>query len=542
MSTSKGGTAVPQRKKTASKDSHPPATPLMAVIELGTTSIRMAIAQPRPGGKTGAQVLDTLQQTVSLGRDTFTTGCIGRKTTEDCVSAVQSFRRVMQEYGILQPSQIRAIASSAVREASNREEFLDRMMVATGIQVTVIEEAEVNRLTYRAVRPALDKLPFFRRSDTLVVEVGGGSTEALMFHRGKVTSSHMYRLGSLRLVKSVEEFAVSRRRELELMRDTIDQTVELIRLAITPAKPLVMLVLGAEMRFAAAILHPEWDHKSTVSVGTEELETLSHQIADMSAEEMVTRHHISYEDAETIRPTLMIYSRLAQVLRLKRFFVAEVSLRSGMLAEMDAGGNWTSEFKNQIISSALETAHRYQADITHARRVCAYAMELLTFLRDRHDFSTRDEMILSVAALLHEIGLFIRPSSHHKHAHYLIANSDVFGLGRQDVELAAMVARYHRRSTPKTTHGFYMQRSREDRLTVSKLAAILRVANALDFLKDRQSLPIRLRERDGVLTVMTDAFTNFPVIQRRVGARADLFEQVYGLRVAIRQKEKDTRT
>lgn len=516
------------------------ATQLMAVIELGTTSIRMVIAQPRPGEKGRARVLDSLQQAVSLGRDTFTTGSIARQTMEACVSAVLSFRRVMTEYGITQPSQIRAIASSAVREATNREAFLDRMLVATGIQVTVIEEAEVNRLTYRAVRPVLGRQPFFRHSDTLVVEVGGGSTEALMFHRGRVTSSHMYRLGSLRLVKSVEEFSVSHRRELDLMRDTIDQTVELICSAITPAKPLVMIVLGADIRFAAATLHPEWDRKSLISLGTEETDALTRRIAGMSVEEMVARYHLSYEDAETIRPALMIYSRLAEVLHLRQFFVAEVNLRSGLLAEMDAGGNWTSEFKNQIISSAMETARRYQTDTAHARRVCAYAMEILVFLRSRHDFSPRDVMILTVAALLHEIGLFVRTASHHKHAYYLIANTDIFGLGNQEVELAALVARYHRRSTPKTTHTAYMQRSREDRLTVSKLAAILRVANALDCLKDRQHLTIRLWERDGVLTILTDAFTNLPIIQRRVSSRADLFEQIFGLRVAVRQKEKDT--
>ncbi len=514
----------------------------MAVIELGTTSIRMVIAQPHADGKSGPLLRDSLQQTVSLGRDTFTNGSIARQTTEACVSAVQSFCRVMTEYGITHPSQIRAIASSAVREASNRDAFLDRILVATGIQVNVIEEAEVNRLTYRAVRPVLGKQAFFKRADTLVVEVGGGSTEALMFHRGKVTSSHMYRLGSLRLAKSIEEYSVSRRRETDLMRDVIDQTIEEIRVAITPAKPLVMLVLGADIRFAAAVLHPEWDRKTPVSVSTAALQDLTRRITRMSVEALVAQHHLSYEDAETIPPTLLIYTRLAQTLHLRHFLVAEVNLRSGLLAEMDAGGNWTTEFKNQIISSALEIAGRYQVDIAHARRVCAYCMDILNFLRNRHPFNTREEMILTVAALLHETGRFVNVAAHHKHTQYLVAASDVFGLGRQEVELAALVARYHRRSTPKATHGPYMQRSRDDRLVVSKLAAILRLANALDCLKEPRRLPLQIRERNGTLEIHTNTLTNLQVIQQRVTARTDLFTQMYGWNVSVRQKDKDIRS
>ncbi len=514
--------------------------PLIAVIELGSTSIRMMIASPGPDGRGKARILDTLQQTVSLGRDTFTTGAIRAQTTEACVSAVISFRRVMQEYGITRPEHIRVIASSAVREAINREAFLDRIFVATGIAVTVIEEAEVNRLTYRAVRPLLGRQPFFKTSDTLVAEVGGGSTETLLFHRGRVVAAQMHKLGSLRLAKAMDMYAVSRRREQALMSGSIDQAIEAICAALPPAKRPVMLALGGDIRFAASLLQPEWDRHALVSITTADLETLARQLAEMSLEEIVRVHHLSYENAETLYPALLIYIRLAQSLHLRRFFVAEVNLRNGLLAEMESGGNWTAEFKHQIISSALEVARRYEVDLGRARHVAATAMSLLSFLRARHAFSHRDEMLLTVAALLHETGRFINLNAYHKHTGYIIANSDLFGLGTQDVALAAQIARYHRRSMPKPTHNVYMQLSREDRLTVSRLAAILRVASAVDGLPSRRPVPLRFREHDGVLSIMTDVFANLPMIQQRISASADLFEQIYGLRVNLRQTTKDT--
>jgi len=525
------------RRDKANRSGASPAP--LAVIEIGTTSIRMVIAEPSRSAKGKARILDTLQQTVAVGRDTFTTGAIGRKTTEACVSTLSSFRQIMREYGIDRPAQIRAIASSAVREASNREAFIDRILIATGIHVSVIEEAAVNRLTYRAVRPALGHQRFFKKADTLVVEVGGGSTETLLFHRGRVTRSHMHRLGSLRLTKSVEGLSVSRQREWRILSDTIGQEVEQIRGSIPFKKPLIMLALGADIRFAVSLLHPEWDRQSLIEVMTDKLGKLVDQLAEMRIEDLVARHHLSYEEAETIRPALLIYVRLAQALHLRHLYVADMNLRSGLLAEMDAGGNWTDEFKRQIVSSTIETARRYEVDTTHAQHVCDYAMELFTVLRGRHEFSTRDEMILKVAALLHEAGRFVSINAHHKHSWYLIRNSDIFGLGTREIELAAQVARYHRRSAPKASHSAYMLLSRADRLTVSKLAAILRVANALDGQKKRQRIPVRISEQPGSLILVVDAFTNLPLMQQRIAARADLFEQMYGLRIAIRQLTKE---
>ncbi len=510
---------------------------LYAVIELGSTSVRMIIAEVLRSGNT--RVLDSLQQAISLGRDTFTSSTIGQATTEACVAALKSFSKVIAEYNITDPGRIRAVASSAVREASNRSLFLDRMQIATGIQVQTLEEAEVNRLTYRAVRPILGKQPAFRQQDTLAIEVGGGSTEALMFHRGKVTRSHMYRLGSLRLAQSLDNLAVSRQRTWQIMRQTIDQTVEQIRTSIQPVRSLTILGLGADLRFALSILQPEWDRQSLTSVPIAALTTFTEEILSLSTEELVMRHHISLEDAETVRPALLIYCRLAASLKVRRIYVAEVNIRTGLLLEMASGGVWTREFKNQITNSAVEVASRYQVDMRHARHVCAYALNILRFLHQDDDVPAREEMILTVAALLHEVGGFINARAHHKHSYYIIANTDLFGLSTRDIMLAALVARYHRRSPPKASHAAFTQLARQDRLIVIQLAAILRVANTLDANKNRTPLHLTCRRQGRVLLLLADVMQPLSLIQQQVSERADLFTQVYGMDVVVRQTSKE---
>ena len=180
-----------------------------AVIDIGTSSIRMAIAEIDSTG--GVRTLETLSQAVNLGKDTFTKGSIEKATIEKCVEILKSYRQRLREYQISRDDQIRVVATSAVREALNRLAFIDRVYIATGIQVEPIDEAEVNRITYLGVAPFLHAERSLAEAHTVVVEVGGGSTEMLVVRNGDVIFSHTYRLGSLRLRQTLESYRRSRR-------------------------------------------------------------------------------------------------------------------------------------------------------------------------------------------------------------------------------------------------------------------------------------------------------------------------------------------
>ena len=160
--------------------------------------------------------------------------------------------------------------------------------------------------------------------------------------------------------------------------------------------------------------------------------------------------------------------------------VSTGTLRDGLMWEMATREAWSDEFRKHIIRSALEIGRKYQFDEPHASHVAALSKLLFDALRKEHQLPPRFETLLTVAALLHDIGLFVSNRSHHKHSMYLILNSDLFGLSARDLQLVALVARYHRRALPRTTHEGYTTLDRETRVAVSKLAAILRVADALD--------------------------------------------------------------
>lgn len=163
-----------------------------AVIDIGATSIRMAIAEIHPDGE--VRTLDTLAQPVDLGREVFENRRLSRKSIEKSAAVLQRYQRVLQEYGI-SSSDVRVVATTAVREASNRLAFADRIFIATGLNVEPIDEAEVNRITYMGVMPHLQAHPNLSDGKALVVEVGGGNTEMLLVRGGNVLESLSFRLG-----------------------------------------------------------------------------------------------------------------------------------------------------------------------------------------------------------------------------------------------------------------------------------------------------------------------------------------------------------
>ncbi len=508
----------------------------VAVIDIGATSIRMAIAEIDGAGN--VHHLENVTQGVTLGKDTFTQRRIRKSSIEDCVRVLKSYRRLLDEYGIHRPDQMRIIATSAVREAMNRLAFLDRVFIATGMQVDPLDEAEVNRITYMGIQPLLQSDPKLASTRSVVVEVGGGSTEVLVVRSGNVLFSHTYRLGSLRLLETLEKFDAPLVKQRAIMENQISRVVAQIREHVPNDAPLEMVAIGGDVRFAAANLIPDWDSKPLASLGVEALNTLTRQVLRMSEDEIVQRFGLSFQDAETVGPALLCYLLLARKFEQTEIAIADTNLRDGLLQDLAIRDIWTADFRSQIIRSAIGLGRRFDFDEKHARQVATLSRKLFSDLQSEHQLEPRMELILYLAALLHEVGLYINVRSNHKHAMYLIRNSELFGLSRKDVLLVALVARYHRRSSPQPTHEGYATLDRSDRVAVSKLAAILRIAIALDDSRSQRINDIQCRQENKRLIIIPAGVEDVSLEQLALRQSGTLFEEVYGLPVQIRSTRR----
>lgn len=518
-------------------DNAPPAAKArqVAVIDIGTASIRMAIGEIAGDGS--VRTLETLSQSANLGRDAFTRGSISKQTIEDCVKVLKSYRRVLREYEITRSDQIRVVATSAVREAANRLAFMDRVYIATGLDIEPLDEAEVNRVTFMAVQPHLQAREGGADKRVLIAEIGGGSTELLLVKESDVIFSHVYRLGSLRLRRTLEAYRAPTIKLRTIMETQILRTIDEIVEHVMPSEgPLELMAMGGDVRFAARELDPDWDMQSLAKVGVQQLEKFADRVLAMSEEQLVRKFELTFPEAGTVGPALLAYVLLAKALGLKELLVTSITLRDGLLREMATRKTWTAEFSRQIIRSAIDLGRRYEFDEPHALHVANLSQTLFHQLKDEHQLDPRYEIVLYVAALLHEIGLFVSTHSSHKHAMYLIRNSELFGLSRKDHLLAGLVARYHRRASPQPTHEGYNTLDRHDRVAVAQMAAILRVAIALDDSRSQRIHELSCEVEDNRLVISIPLVEDLSLEQLALRQSGALFEETFGMPVLLRMQ------
>ena len=509
----------------------------LAVIELGTSAIRMAIGES--DGNSDVRVLEQLVRGVSLGKDTFTTGEIQRKTLQECVKVLKSYRRKLKEYACSDPKHIRIVATSAVREAANRLEVLDRIYIATGFAVELIDDAEIARVTYLGVRPLLQNDPTLTDVTTLVAEVGGGNTEVLVLKGKDILHSQPYRLGSLRLQQMVLQSQASRSRAGAIMIGQIDRTVESLIEIVPKGKPVEFVSLGGDMRFAARVLGIDLKKSPLTRISVEDVERLTSRLLSMTVDRIMQKYHIEMSQAETLVPALLANLRLAQLLSCQNLLITGFNLRDALLQGMLRTNDWSGDFCDQIVNSAIELARKYQVDLQHARHVADLARRLFRSLLTEHRMDARCETLLYTAALLHETGLFVGLSGYHKHSYYLIMNSELFGLNSLDHQLVAMIARYHRRASPKPTHETFARLDRDSRVIVSRLAGILRVAVALDHTGSQRVRDIECTiEKNRLIVTVTNPAGDLSLERMELRQKASLLEDTFGLGVLLRESPR----
>ena len=509
----------------------------LAVIELGTSAIRMAVGES--DGTANVRVLEQLVRGVSLGKDTFTTGEIQRKTLQECVKVLKSYRRKLKEYACSDPKHIRIVATSAVREAANRLEVLDRIYIATGFAVELIDDAEIARVTYLGVRPLLQNDPALTDVTTVVAEVGGGNTEVLVLKGKDILHSQPYRLGSLRLQQMVLQSQASRSRAGSIMIGQIDRTVESLIEIVPKGKPVEFVSLGGDMRFAARVLGIDLKNTPLTRISVEDVERLTSRLLSMTVDRIMQKYHIELSQAETLVPALLANLRLAQLLSCQHLLITGFNLRDALLQGMLRTNDWSGDFCDQIVNSAVELARKYQVDLQHARHVADLARRLFRSLLSEHRMDARCETLLYTAALLHETGLFVGLSGYHKHSYYLIMNSELFGLNSLDHQLVAMIARYHRRASPKPTHETFARLDRDSRVIVSRLAGILRVAVALDHTGSQRVRDIECTiEKNRLIVTVTNPAGDLSLERMELRQKASLLEDTFGLGVLLRESPR----
>ena len=502
-----------------------------AAIDVGSNAMRMRIVEaekPRNDGPqlelgitppTGWREIASTRAPVRLGSEVFLTGRLTHGSIGAACSALKEFKTAMDE---AQVDAYRAIATSAVREASNAPTLVERARREAGIDLEVIEGIEEARLIELAV---VRRLELEKRS-ALLVDVGGGSTELTVLERAHHTYSVSLPIGTVRLL---EAYKTTR-----LLGDAVDR-------ALTEALPNVpipfdvLVGTGGNIE-SLADLCPLVGNQRGVDVAA--MRALYKEMGKLTASERQKKWSLRADRADTILPAAMIFWRIAQAMGKKSILAAGVGLKEGVLDELVLKHFelWDSGVEAQgVLDACTRLGRRYHFDEAHGQTVMGFAAAIFDDMQLVHGLGPRERLLLQAAALLHDIGDFVRYDGHHKHTYYLVLQSDIIGLTPDERAIVANVARYHRKSLPDRSHGNFRDLDQDARERVRALAAILRVADALDREHRGKIRLVRAAvdkpQNRLVLTLTGDEGRDLE--EWTVRAKADLMRDVFDLDVAL---------
>ena len=507
----------------------------VAVVDIGSTFLRLIIAEKR--GEREYRVLERAVQSAPIGRDIVMHRRVTTATIEQCAEILKRFRILLDEYGI-SPESVKAVASAAVRQAGNCEAFLDRLSIASHIAFHMLDPGQIGYYYHLAFRSIHDRQATWEKGGAVVMEIGGLTCGLLYRKENEIRFAQTYSVGSLRIREQMEIAGLAQKQLEDLVEGRTREMAIHLRQNIGDEK-IKLLLMGREMRFAAAHLRAEAATDTSVATGitriaVSELRSLSRKLLSKSVDEVVRTWQLSYSDAELLSPTLCMALSVADTLTLKDVYVSNLSFSDGLLVEALDGPAWATTMMRHVVRIARETGEKYLYDARHAEQVTSIALSIFDVLRAEHGCSERHRLLLEVAGILRDIGVVVNARSHHMHSMYLIRNTEFTGLSTAEISLIALVARYHRKAPPQSSHPEYAGLRHEDRLIVCKLAAILRVADALDRVHDQSLGHLRFELEADALNCIPERPVGISAEQVALVEKGDLFETIYGRRCFVR--------
>lgn len=507
-------------------------TPI-AAIDVGTNSVHMVVASVDTAGFT---VLATEKEVVRLGEgsenDTITGAAIERG-----VAALRRMRLIAEAHG----ARVRAVATSAVREAVNRDEFLAVARAETGIDVEVISGSEEARLIHLGVSRSLD----LRRGSVLTIDIGGGSTEFCVAVNGKLRISQSLKLGAVRMTGefvpagTVTEAGVRRMRDKirstiaplvhDIRRIGFDQVVVSSGTTETLAR---MVAVRREADLPLTFNGFEFEAREVRAV-TEEI------LATGETRDRIGMPGLESKRADIIVAGAVILDEVLRAVRAQRLAYSDYALREGVLVDAAQRlGVLAAEPVDAGFESVRRLAQRCSVDMEHSEHVAHLAVRILRAVGRHYEVEAGLERLLTAAALLANTGNAVSYSRHHLHSYYIIRNADLVGFDDEEIEVIALVARYHRKSPPKESHEDLARLGRDRRHDVQLMAAVLRIATGLDRSHDQSIREIGSSMRDGslVLSVRHDGATEESVELNihTAESRVEALEEYLGDPVSIR--------
>lgn len=506
--------------------------PRYAAIDIGSNSVRMMAAEVN---QKSYRVLVEERQVTRLGQSVFRTGLISEEAMTFMVATLQRMTAIYQKLGV---DRVRAVATSAVRDAGNQKEFLERMSAVLGVPVEIISGSEEARLIHLGVDHRWPR----PEERTLIIDVGGGSAEIIITQGNQMIDAVSKPLGAVRLTELFLKSDPATPDELHRMMEYIEEKIS--PMAKKHGQEKFDRAIATSASAAAAVCainevpRARRNEADRLCARATQLRRLYGEISvlDLAGRRRIAG--IGPRRAEIIVAGTAVFLRALEAFHHRSLYYSTAGVRDGIIADFEARGvaREVSQLSADQRKVVEVMARRYAVSVKHAGTVANISHQIFEALHPVHNLPAVAGRILQAAAYLHDIGHFVSDTSHHKHSAYLVANSDMPGFNARERLTIASLCRFHRKSMPQPRHSHFQQLDAESKKTVTMLAPLLRIADSLDRSHQQKVHTVDGRIRNGSVGLLVSAESDIDLELWAANQVSPAFTQVYGLPISIQRR------
>ncbi len=495
-------------------------TYLYGIINIGASAFRMAVSEVR---KDGIHEIDYLIKPLRLGVDTFSQGFISLEHVKQAASILHGFRLKLEEYGI---KQYMAVCTSGVREALNKDFFIDYIKIHAGIDIVILDPSEEVYIKYLSAKLFVANFDKMESQGVVFANIASGNVTLSVTKGDNILYSGALPYGSLRLRQMFRHIIPAKRHRAfdqyaENMVNTVAGTINNVKI-----KHLVGS--GSSINMMLRIFNPKDDF-----ITKEELERIYNKIRSYTKQEIVEELKLREDEAEVLVPTLCTYIHLLKYTGADRFHFCPVDFPT-TLTEFYTGHLVDKSYQKRLKTTILSFGERFNINTAHAKRVSKFAKKLFTAFHDLHSLSSNKFIILETASLLYQVGAYIDPKNVTDNSYYIIKSISIPGLNSNNIKLTANVIRCMNIEYSKQNINMDLGISAEDMLIINKLSCILRTAYALDGSKSGIIEDFDILEKDNIILinakVRKEPFVELFTFDKIKGS----FEETFGIPIDIR--------
>ncbi len=496
-----------------------------AAIDVGSNAIRLVIGEVDENSH--IRMHANIREPVRLGHDVFSEGRLSEDCLDRSLAAFKKFRKLIDLH---KAHDIRAVGTSALREAANRDLLIERVKQATDITVEVISPSEEALLVYLAVANKIN----LKGTYALLVDIGGGSVEVSLTANGVIASSRSLKLGTVRMLRFLDGNKTDQDRFEMLVKASIGNIEEWLNKYLNGGKITKFIGTGGNVEALAEVARKHFGNRGEDSISAKVFSSIVSDMKDMGPDKRKKSFSLRSDRADVILPAALVLQALMGVVSANEILVPGVGLKEGLLLEMTTLRKHRQfEAYKGFLDAARQLNLKYKGEEAHSENTYRFAHQLFYDLQHIHHLDERSELLLSMAAILHDIGRFISVADHHKHTFYLLQNEPIEGLTERERLIVANVARYHRKARPSVDHEGFAALLPKDRMLVMKLSALLRLADGLDAHLSGRVGKFGAQVTDRQLTVKLYGGPQLVIEDWILNQKAELFQDVFGMKFKV---------